>query len=1328
MATESLQKFDPRRTMHLRGFDRRGAAAALHSAASNSIRCSGIFRSADDFAVIVLFKRDNIFEHHSVRWLEDGDLAGMVLSFDYNAGSTVAPLDSTFYESIPNRSLSFIRNDGSSGTLPLFDHATLQSGDFNVAGETFHFVETGEGFKPFDRVVIWYLNMAFEYSAPSKRQSTEFEFFNAGGTGVEHTITTPTATYLYVQQPGDGSGDVANALVSLVNAGDGDLDVTASIGSLGHKVRLDIRKDDGSSFDISAVVGGGFGGGSATLDHIQLSTFPRKIAETINGFNWNDPRPSLGLIAEASGTSLTIKAARFGVCNIDVGGTTLTWVSGHKFQGLAAGATIHVNGQANTIVEVTSNISLQLNDVVDSEELTGLRFLTERGGRDGNFLRLQRQALRPRSGKVDVAAGIVTLSEGDDFAGLVPNRPIRIDNNNYAIASVDSSTQITLTTVTGSAVNLDYSATIEDNSAVTTSEDSIQLAAGSSQVVWRVSLDFSNILVKDPYDDLAPLLPIDDLFEAWLTVAPPLMDAIDFVEAEFDLTLLNIDVVDPDSKRQLQVAGPGSVRIHSRESNVSYEGADWVEKAGFYDEGFARETGGAGDRVTVKYWCQFTHDLYIGTEIRTGGGYATVVLDGDSPTTLDTRLGINPPIVAIRKVRSDVPAGPHELVMSCDGFGPFTFDHMEAVVPSDVLDPSQTYTDVSMATDWDTDATYKLPPARLLWQLDRSGFHGDLNHFVGNFFHYNRRKRVNTGLRNEATVTFGGVWSAGEAIILDIGGTEVGKSIFAGDSSESIAVHMEAFINSTFVGVFAERSGASVTVKNRANLYDFTFTVKENESIAGTAVITGTLAKGSEGIWEIDDTATPTLNYAARQWHQNFFSQISSRGRTTTVAYNLEAYNPPETSSAYWAARYFNGRQVLTDVGFGSEGEAKILGATNTAPILIRADKHGYSTGDRVVVTGIAEVGEEGSFFITVIDPDRFTLDGSDGTSSLTELDASSAMVRRTLRTTHLAPNTVVRNFLKAVYAETADLMAAAGLPVKLQFGENLWWFFSDKTAGISSVSTGAPIRITTAGPHGFSTGDQVIIAGVSSPANAQGTHEITVVNSTSFDLAGTDGEGQPPVIALDARAVGGSMAFYDSETSSAAATALGRPLVKFTCQDSDPAVNSSEDADFLRDRLAAHIEEIVAHVRSTHPDAVFELLYPFDVLHRQAYHTADRPYPQGGRLNHHVSTPLDWKTPADGDRQLKIEALSWGAFYRHGDRAEEAMRLWQGLEGFSWPRNQVSYLIPWFNGGSPWKREYLAVRRINPGQIHFWALDHYRLLEWRGLPRPVRESRFFNK
>jgi hypothetical protein len=35
-----------------------------------------------------------------------------------------------------------------------------------------------------------------------------------------------------------------------------------------------------------------------------------------------------------------------------------------------------------------------------------------------------------------------------------------------------------------------------------------------------------------------------------------------------------------------------------------------------------------------------------------------------------------------------------------------------------------------------------------------------------------------------------------------------------------------------------------------------------------------------------------------------------------------------------------------------------------------------------------------------------------------------------------------VRNYLKQMYKECADEIAAAGLPVVLQFGETQWWYF----------------------------------------------------------------------------------------------------------------------------------------------------------------------------------------------------------------------------------------------------------------------------------------------
>lgn len=111
--------------------------------------------------------------------------------------------------------------------------------------------------------------------------------------------------------------------------------------------------------------------------------------------------------------------------------------------------------------------------------------------------------------------------------------------------------------------------------------------------------------------------------------------------------------------------------------------------------------------------------------------------------------------------------------------------------------------------------------------------------------------------------------------------------------------------------------------------------------------------------------------------------------------------------------------------------------------------------------------------------------------------------------------------------------------------------------------------------------------------------------------------------------------------------------------------------------------------------------------------------------MNHHVSTPPIWKTQADADRRLKIEALSWGAFYRTTERAKTAMALWKG-PAFSWPEQDTTYLLPWFNAGSPWEREYLLSLLHGPSHITFWALDHKRLLEWRDLPKPIRRSRFF--
>ena len=79
---DAIYKLQPHRTMHLQGFDDYGAAAALWGASDTGFTVSGVFRDMADFAVLVLFQKDDPFGHPLFSYLPDGDLTGLVLDFD----------------------------------------------------------------------------------------------------------------------------------------------------------------------------------------------------------------------------------------------------------------------------------------------------------------------------------------------------------------------------------------------------------------------------------------------------------------------------------------------------------------------------------------------------------------------------------------------------------------------------------------------------------------------------------------------------------------------------------------------------------------------------------------------------------------------------------------------------------------------------------------------------------------------------------------------------------------------------------------------------------------------------------------------------------------------------------------------------------------------------------------------------------------------------------------------------------------------------------------------------------------------------------------------
>lgn len=239
------------------------------------------------------------------------------------------------------------------------------------------------------------------------------------------------------------------------------------------------------------------------------------------------------------------------------------------------------------------------------------------------------------------------------------------------------------------------------------------------------------------------------------------------------------------------------------------------------------------------------------------------------------------------------------------------------------------------------------------------------------------------------------------------------------------------------------------------------------------------------------------------------------------------------------------------------------------------------------------------------------------------------------LSSTHCTFNTAMKEYQKLVYKNIADIQATAGLTPNLQFGEFLWWFFTNY--------------------H---------------PANNPN----------------------------------GGMAFYDPETVALAQTQLGRPLHRFLGPNDNPNINSSADAILLRNLLRDHIAALRSHVLATHPNAKFELLFPYDVNH---------PHPVGvfnlgGSLNYFVNFPAEYRNKAtSGLDRIKMEALDFGAWTRSLDLSRTAILFPIEL---GWPKDSVRYLVPVFRGGAAWEKEYLEAKGVGVPVINFWAHDHFNL------------------
>ena len=809
----------------------------------------------------------------------------------------------------------------------------------------------------------------------------------------------------------------------------------------------------------------------------------------------------------------------------------------------------------------------------------------------------------------DVATGLAAAVNSYSYAG-----------NTYGLHATASGANVTITAspagVDGNMIRLYWVST--DLAHLSIAQPSpIQLSGGSSNVTYHVKLDFS-------------ALGLTSVRQLWLTFAPLLADSADYTPMQADIVFSNWGLT--SGSGALQVAGPGSVRVEETDAWATLKGSWTRTNAGWFSQGYATVSTTAGDSVTVTYWCPHVHDVWLGTYLAAGGGTFTTTVDGAAGASINTALTTTETISTRRKIASGLTAGQHTIVLTISG-GNGYFDFLEAVVASDVPAAPGPWLDRKPANDFDTQHGYQLAPARLFWMMDALGFTGAAApyYLYSGVFWLNQRAAVGRTLAS-LTIDFGTLpaLTPGTAqIFVALGATTIGKSVFASETAAIWAMHFALFINETFSGVWASYSGSVLTIYTRDDTAAYAIssvTAYYNNGAGNVAIATSApgLTGSVAGTWEVDPTQTPALNYAAQQWHADYFAQAAARSTPVATALSMEVVYPP----GGWAQQFKSGAVVTTDTGFSN------INSTQCAPM-------------------------SSSFLAYQI----------------------------------------------AMFLQLAALQAAVGLTPYLTLGEFLWWFFPSLwLRPIGYVAILSYVRLGFADPHGLSVGDPIRVAELGGIPSINGSwHVVAVPDATHVDIDAPYSGGT--WVAGSGVASGGSMAYYDAQTSAAALAALGRPLAAFAFPDDTPTL---PDALFLANRLAAHVAAIVAAVRAAYPAATLELLLPLDVNGPSASPVSK----VGGQLNHYVNIPAAWKSAATAPFDLlKIEQLAFCTTDRNMDLVKDGLAQ---VAALTWPASKLSYLYPVDNGGVAQWREYALAKQAGFTRLVPFALDQICLIGWR--------------
>ena len=444
-------------------------------------------------------------------------------------------------------------------------------------------------------------------------------------------------------------------------------------------------------------------------------------------------------------------------------------------------------------------------------------------------------------------------------------------------------------------------------------------SGGQSPSKWRVTLPFGTM--KDIDGVVVPATEIRKM--RWTYGAQ--MQSSAYQRSEFVVTVANWTVTAPN--RIYKLAGPGSRRIEDNDSAVTYSGGTWGSGLGNFSDGTIHYASTLGSQVALTYTCPQTHTLYLGSRFALSGADVRVKVDGN--VALQESLLIAGEDTLCRLKIGQFGAGSHQVVAehmgstSPDQSPPFYFyfDFLEIAIEATEIPTFPATQKITLATDWDTDHSLAIAPERTAWILNRLGYRGRANHYVGALLHYELIRQGH--VYASATVEFAGapLWASGmlsEIVIGNIGYPDLAVIQHLhriGDTAETVAKAFEFHLNSGYNSVHAEASGGMLTIWARAmGVEGNAFTLAAGTTQTGGYTVTKSsdrLSGGLNGDWRTDLTCVPRLNRAARDWSRAYYVALKNYGIDVVGAFSQELEHGDPSVAAGIAQRYYNGEPVL---------------------------------------------------------------------------------------------------------------------------------------------------------------------------------------------------------------------------------------------------------------------------------------------------------------------------------------------------------------------------------------------------------------------------------